>query len=84
MIGSIELFLMVQQSMELELVSYRDYYLLATDIEKTLLLAREHRPSPTEYLQTQYASYCNLLMTSPTDDLELKHITKLDGVLQHF
>ena len=64
-IGSIELYLTIQKSMESELISQRDYYLLSVDIFKTLSLAKEHRPIPAkEYLDKCYNIYCKLVESS--------------------
>jgi len=66
-IGSIELYLAIQKSMENELNSQRDYYLMSVDIYKTLSLSREHRPIPAkDYLEKQYNSYCKLIENSNT------------------
>jgi hypothetical protein len=66
-IGSIELYLAIQKSMENELTSQRDYYLMSVDIYKTLSLSREHRPVPAkDYLEKQYNSYCKLIENSNT------------------
>jgi len=60
-IGSIELFLAIQKRVESELISSRDYYLLSIDIQKTLLLSREHRPVPAkEYLDKSFNNYIKL------------------------
>lgn len=64
-IGSIELYLTIQKSMESELLSQRDYYLLGVDIFKTLALTKEHRPIPAkEYLDKCYNTYCKLMESS--------------------
>jgi hypothetical protein len=75
-IGSIELFLAIQKRVEGELISSREYYLLTIDIQKTLLLNREHRPLPAkEYLEKIYNTYIkltensNLVKKSIKDDL---------------
>lgn len=66
-IGSIELYLAIQKSMENELTAQRDYYLMSVDIYKTLSLSREHRPIPAkDYLEKQYNSYCKLIENSNT------------------
>jgi len=60
-IGSIELYLSIQKSMELELVVSKEYYLLAVDIYKVLSLEREHRPIPAkDYLEKIYTEYRKL------------------------
>ena len=64
-IGSIELYLTIQKSMENELISQRDYYLLGVDIYKTLSLSKPHRPIPAkEYLDKCYNTYCKLMESS--------------------
>jgi hypothetical protein len=64
-IGSIELYLTIQKSMESELISQRDYYLLSVDIFKTLALSKMHRPIPAkEYLDKCYNVYCKLIESS--------------------
>ena len=66
-IGSIELYLAIQKSMENELTAQRDYYLMSVDIYKILSLSREHRPVPAkDYLEKQYNSYCKLIENSNT------------------
>jgi hypothetical protein len=76
-IGSIELYLTIQKSMENELISSKDYYILSIDIYKTLALGKEHRPIPAkEYLDKKYNEYVklfensNLLARRITDKLE--------------
>jgi hypothetical protein len=64
-IGSIELYLTIQKSMESELISQRDYYMLSVDIYKTLALSKTHRPIPAkEYLDKCYNTYCKLVESS--------------------
>jgi hypothetical protein len=66
-IGSVELYLAIQKSMESELISQRDYYLLAVEIYKNLALMREHRPIPAkEYLTKCYNVYTKLIENSDT------------------
>ena len=43
-ITSVELFLQIQKRAEIELMSYREYYLLSLKINNTLVLKPEHRP----------------------------------------
>jgi hypothetical protein len=60
-IGSIELFLGIQASMETELMASKNFYLLAVDIYKTLTLHRKHRSaSGKEYLDEKYGEYTKL------------------------
>jgi hypothetical protein len=64
-IGSIELYLAIQKSMELELLSSKEYYLLGIDIYKTLSLHASIRPIPAkEYLERNYEQYCKLTENS--------------------
>jgi hypothetical protein len=64
-IGSIELYLTIQKSMENELLSSKDYYILSIDIYKTLALNKEHRPIPAkEYLDKKYNEYVKLFENS--------------------
>jgi hypothetical protein len=64
-IGSIELYLTIQKSMENELMSSKDYYLLSIDIYKTLTLSKEHRSIPAkEYLDEKYNEYVKLFESS--------------------
>ena len=66
-VGSIELFFSIQKRMENDLISQRDYYLLAIDIFKTLSLDREIRPFPAkEYLEKSYNTYTKLIESSST------------------
>jgi len=58
MIGSIELFLGIQASMETELNASKNFYLLAINIYKTLTLDPQRRPtSGPEYLDDVYTEY---------------------------
>jgi hypothetical protein len=64
-IGSIELYLTIQKSMENELLSSKDYYILSIDIFKTLALNKDHRPIPAkEYLDKKYEEYVKLFENS--------------------
>ena len=64
-IGSIELYLTIQKSMENELLSSKDYYILSIDIYKTLALSKDHRPMPAkEYLDEKYNEYVKLFENS--------------------
>ena len=60
-IGSIELFLGLQTSMESELIASRNFYLLAIDIYKTITLDRGRRMSSgKDYLEEKYSEYTKL------------------------
>jgi len=60
-IGSIELFLGLQASMESELIASRNFYLLSIDIYKTLMLDRSRRISiGKDFLEEKYGEYTKL------------------------
>ena len=64
-IGSIELFLQIQQQMEIALSNSKDYYLLSIDIFKFLNLKKEHRQIEDKvFLDDIYTSYCKLIESS--------------------
>jgi hypothetical protein len=51
--------------MENDMISQRDYYLLAIDIFKTLSLDRELRPLPArDFLEKSYNTYTKLIESS--------------------
>jgi hypothetical protein len=62
-IGSIELFMNIQTKLNNELTNSKNYYVLATDIFKTLKLERENRHvealSYLEQVYTEYIKYIN-------------------------
>jgi len=75
-VGSIELYLAIQKSMENELLASKDFYILSIDIHKTLTLSSIHRPIPAkEYLDKKYNEYvklienCELLSKTIVDSL---------------
>ena len=60
-LNSVELYLGIESSMASELVASKDYYLLATDIYKVLVLDIENRTQPAkEFLEEHYARYTKL------------------------
>ena len=64
-LNSIELFLSIQSTMEKSLSNSKDYYLLAIDIKKILLLDRDHRiDDGRTFLEEKYNSYCELIKSS--------------------
>jgi len=64
-ITSIELFIGVQSSMEVELNSSKDFYILAIDIFKMLSLTAENRGVDGKtFLDEKYQVYCKLIETS--------------------
>ena len=65
LIGSIELYLQLQRSMENSLVHSRDFYLLAVEIQKCLLLSDENRNGDAiTYLNFKFNDYTRLIETS--------------------
>ena len=61
-IASVELFLAIQNMMETELISSKEFYILSCDIFKTLSVEREHRlVSGQTYLDNTHTKYCNLI-----------------------
>jgi len=65
LIGSIELYLQLQRSMENSLVHSRDFYLLAVEIQKCLLLSNENRNGDAvTYLNFKFNDYTRLIETS--------------------
>lgn len=71
-IASIEMYLAIQKSMEQSLIASKEFYLLGVDIQKTLLLAREHRPVPAkDYLEKCYNMYVKLTENSNILDKKL-------------
>ena len=83
MIGSIELFLGIQASMETELNASKNFYLLAINIYKTLTLDRERRPIPgQDYLDDVYTEYTKYFENSAL--LNKRDISdKLFGTIDH-
>jgi len=61
-IASVELFLGLQTMMEKELISSKDFYILSSDIFKTLAVERPHRMLNGKiYLDNIHTKYCNLI-----------------------
>ena len=72
-IGSLELYLGIQSSMELELKQSKEYYTLAIHLFKTLTLKRENRlEDGKEYLNSQYSLYIKLCESSNLLDRKMK------------
>ena len=60
-VNSIELFLKLQETLEMELNCSKEFYNLSIDIRKTLLLDRENRQlSGQSYLEKRYNDYVKL------------------------
>jgi hypothetical protein len=65
LIGSIELFLQVQKTMEINLFNAKEFHIIALDICKVLSLDRKSRmKEPIIYLDEKYNSYIKLLENS--------------------
>jgi len=72
-IGSLELYLGIQTSMELELKQSKEYYTLAIHLFKTLALCRENRlEDGKEYLNEKYSLYIKLCESSNLLDRKMK------------
>ena len=64
-ISSIEMFLKIDSQMESELISQKEYYILATSIYKTLSLNELNRPEDMKaFLEESYSTYIKLLENS--------------------
>ena len=73
-IGSLELYLGIQTSMEMELKHSKDYYTLAIHIFKTLSLYRENRlEDGKEYLNEKYSQYIKFCESSNLLDRKMKN-----------
>jgi hypothetical protein len=73
-ISSVELFLSVQATMETELISSKDFYLLSIDIFKILSLERANRMvNANSYLDDKYQTYCKLIENSNLLHEQIKH-----------
>jgi hypothetical protein len=71
-IASIEMYLAIQKSMEQSLIANKEFYLLGVDIQKTLLLERQHRPVPAkDFLEKCYNMYVKLTENSNVLDKKL-------------
>ena len=61
-IASVELFLGIQNIMETELITSKDFYILSSDIFKTLSVERQYRTIDGKvYLDNIHTKYCNLI-----------------------
>lgn len=72
-ITSIELFVGVQASMEIELISSKDFYILSIDIFKILSLHADNRGvDGKSYLDERYQVYCKLIESSDVITKKIK------------
>lgn len=77
-IGSIELFLGISAGMESELVASKNFYLLAIQIYKTLMLDRERRPVVgRDFLEEVYSEYTKYYGSSALVTISKKTKDKL-------
>jgi hypothetical protein len=71
-INSIELFLAIQSTMEQELTTSKDFYILSIDIYKMILLNRNHRSIDGKtFLDDKYSIYCKLFEGSQLMNKEI-------------
>ncbi len=78
-IGSIEIYLGIQKTMEIELDSSKEYKILAYDILKTLSIDRINRTEDgKEYLNTQYSKFIKLIESSTLTEKRLKKEMKFE------
>jgi len=76
-ITSIEMYLGIQRTMEIELVTAKEFYLLSIDIYKMLqLLPEERLVNPRAYLDDRYKAYCKLV-----ESCELPHKRLADALI---
>jgi hypothetical protein len=80
-IGSVELYLSIQQNMEMELITSKDYYLLGIDIFKILSLKEQNRNVDLKvFLDEKFQVYQKLVENS--NILEKKVLDKLCPVFE--
>lgn len=80
-IGSVELYLSIQQNMEMELITSKDYYLLGIDIFKILSLKEKNRNVELKaFLDEKFQVYQKL--TENSNILEKKVLDKLCPVFE--
>jgi hypothetical protein len=80
-IGSVELYLSIQQNMEMELITSKDYYLLGVDIFKILSLKEKNRNVELKaFLDDKFQIYQKLVENS--NILEKKVLDKLCPIFE--
>ena len=80
-IGSVELYLSIQQNMEMELITSKDYYLLGIDIFKILSLQEKNRNVELKaFLDEKFQIYQKLVENS--NILEKKVLDKLCPIFE--
>jgi hypothetical protein len=74
-IASVELFLGIQNIMEKELVTSKEFYILSSDIFKTLSIERKYRTIDGKvYLDNIHTKYCNLIEQCNLLNKKIEHI----------
>ena len=64
-LGSIELYMKIQENMEVELVAQKDFYILSISVYKVLLLDEENRNVDMKlFLEETFANYQKLIENS--------------------
>jgi len=85
-IASVELFLGIQNMMEKELITSKDFYILSSDIFKTLSVERQYRTLDGKiYLDNIHTKYCNLieqcnLLNKKVENIQITNIPVRDEV----
>jgi hypothetical protein len=75
-VTSVEMYLGIQRTMEIELVTSKEFYLLSIDIYKMLQLEMDERlVNPRAYLDDKYKAYCKLI-----ESCELPHKRLADSL----
>ena len=73
-IGAVEMYLNIQQSMELELKQSKEFYTLAIDLYKTLKLAPPERgENGLSYMNKKYSIYVKLRESSSLHRRKMRH-----------
>ena len=83
-IASVELFLGIQNMMEKELITSKEFYILSSDIFKTLTVERKYRTLDGNiYLNNIHTKYCNLieqcnLLNKKIENLQITNFIETD------
>jgi len=84
-ITSVELFLQIQKRAEMELISYREFYLLGLSIDNIIQLKREHRPEKDGkmYLAKTLDEYKSLFNSSNVIKKQLTPTRTTEHMFNH-
>ena len=83
-IASVELFLALQNMMEKEIISSKEFYILSCDIFKTLSVEREYRmTNGKNYLENVNTRFCNLIDQSNLLDKKIKENKEFQKLIQN-